>query len=223
IYPDFSNETTQSRLIKGQSSFVSRWQEIELANDSLGSFFTIQVVCGPGETIQHIFAGSRKEVTKLARDATNKLWAFDWEQEEVEAVVATIESAADDQGWDDFAKALITASKLSGSNGPVVIWSEISTQPDRNTRKALMSQFEEGISKKLTKSMQHVAAIVNERPVFLRSRLKRNSVEELGVGFIESAEEIQRICESYQSAVLIRDAHRCQLQSSSLTESTESP
>ena len=218
IYPDFSNETSRARLAKGQSSFVSRWQEIELANDSLGSFFTIQVVFGPGETIQNIFAGSRPEVTKIARDTTNELWAFDWHQGEVDVVVATIESKSGDQGWDDFANALITASHVSTEQGPIVIWSEISARSDRNIHKALMSQFEEGISKKLTKTMQHVAAIVNERPVYLRSRLKRDAVEELGLGFIETAEEIVRISDSYQTALLIRDAHKCQLRTATVTE-----
>jgi len=74
-----------------------------------------------------------------------------------------------------------------------------------------MSQFEEGISTKLTPKMQHVAAIVNERPVFLKCGLKQNDVEELGLGFIQSAEEIVRISETKDRALLIRDAHKCQV------------
>lgn len=210
IYPDFSNQTIRARLEKGKGNFLARWQEIELANESLGSFFIVQVVCGPGETIQKIFAGSRTETTQIARAETNELWAFRW-LGDTEMVVATVESKADDQSWDDFASALIAASRVSSLGGPLVIWSDIMAKPDRNTKKALMSQFEDGISSKLGKKMQHVAAIVNERPVFLRSRLSRNDVEELGVGFLESAEEVVRIAEPCNSALLIRDAHKCQI------------
>ena len=73
-----------------------------------------------------------------------------------------------------------------------------------------MSQFEDGISTKLDKTMQHVAAIVNERPVYLRCGLAQNGVEELGLGFVQDASEVVRISESRESGLLIRDAHRCQ-------------
>ena len=40
IYPDFSHESTRHRFSNGDSSLVTRWQEIELANDSLGAFLS---------------------------------------------------------------------------------------------------------------------------------------------------------------------------------------
>lgn len=221
IYPDFSTDEIRERLAVAKGNFLKRWQEIELANEVLGSFFVIQVVCGPGETVQKICAGSRPETIKHARGATNELWAFKWSGD-VGVVVATIESQADDQTWDDFASALIAASRVSVSEGPLVIWSEIKTKPDRKTRIALMSQFEDGISSKLGKKMQHVAAIVKERPVFLHSQLDRNDVEELGIGFVESADEVVRISEPCESGLLIRDAHRCQIASVDSSESESS-
>jgi len=213
IYPDFSNESTLARFRKRKSPFLSRWNEIQLANDTLGAFFTIQLVCGPGDAIHGLIAGSRNEVVKLAREKTNQLWAFQWDQDDVEMTVATIESEADDQNWDDFANALITASRVTSSDGPIVIWSEISVAASRGIRAALMSQFEDEISTKLNKTMQHVAAIVNERPVYLRCGLAQNAVEELGLGFVRDAGEIVRISESRKSGLLIRDAHKCQTRS----------
>lgn len=214
IYPDFSNQTTLSRFRKREKAFLSRWNEIELANDTLGAFFTIQLVCGPGDSIHYVVAGSRSEAVKLAREKTNQLWAFQWDQGDVGMTVATIESDADDQNWDDFANALVTASRVTDSDGPIVIWSDISVPASRQIRAALMSQFEDEISTKLTKTMQHVAAIVNERPVFLRCGLTQNGVEELGLGFIQSSEEVARISESRDSGLLIRDAHKCQIRAS---------
>ena len=213
IYPDFSNESTLARFRKRKNPFLARWNEIQLANDTLGAFFTIQLVCGPGDTIHGVIAGSRNEVVKLAREKTNRLWAFQWDQDDVEMTVATIESDADDQNWDDFANALITASRVTSSDGPIVIWSEISVPASRDIRAALMSQFEDEISTKLTKTMQHVAAIVNERPVYLRCGLAQNGVEELGLGFVQDATEVVRISESRKSGLLIRDAHKCQTRS----------
>ena len=210
IYPEFSSEDTLARFRARKSPFLTRWNEIQLANDTLGVFFTIQLVRGPGDSIHGVIAGSRNEVVKLARERTNRLWAFQWDQGDVEITVATIESDADDQNWDDFANALITASRFTCSDGPVVIWSEISVPASREIRRALMSQFEDGISTKLDKKMQHVAAIVNERPIYLRCGLAQNGVEDLGLGFVQDASEVVRISESRESGLLIRDAHRCQ-------------
>jgi hypothetical protein len=221
IYPDFSSSAVMERFANRKGSFVSRWQEIELANDSLGAFFAIQTVCGPGDSIREVIAGARKDATNAARESTNNLWRLDWEGT-AGAAVATIESTSTAQTWEDFSSALITASRVTKSDGPIVIWSNIETPPDRNMRKALTSQFEGSISTKLTKTLQHVAAIVNERPVFLKSGLKRNAVEELGLGFVESPDEVVRISASHEDGLLIRDAHKCQVNHASLENETES-
>ena len=47
IYPDFSTTSTLYRFSQRKGSFISRWTEIDLANEALGAFFTIQIVCGP--------------------------------------------------------------------------------------------------------------------------------------------------------------------------------
>lgn len=209
IYPDFSTDEIRARMEIGKSPFVTRWREIELANESLGSFFTIQVVCGPGETIQNIFSGSTKETTALAREKTNALWNFEW-SEDVSMIVATIETNPEEQTWDDFAHALITASRVAAA-GPIVIWSGLSDPPSPAIGQALMSQFEDSISTELSRTMRNVAAIVNERTIFLKSGLSENVVEELGVGFVQSADEVLRIAEPHESGLLIRDAHRVQV------------
>lgn len=213
IFPDFSNEATLHRFSQGKGSFVSRWQEIELANDSLGAFFSIQIVCGPGDTIGGVYSGARKDAVNSARAATNELWTLQW-QTQSDVVVATIESDPLNQNWDDFANALIAASRVSTTDGPIVIWSDITTNPDRNTRKACMAQFEDAISAKLPQTLQRVAAIIKDCPVFLRSGLNRNVVEELGLGFVESAGEVVRIAEPHATGLVIRDAHKCQVQTS---------
>lgn len=208
IYPDFSNESVQARFSDGKGSFLSRWNEIELANDTLGSFFSIQIVCGPGDVIEEVICGARNDAVARARAATNQRWSIEWAGDS-DMTVATIESSATQQDWEDFSIALTTASHFG--EGPIVLWSEISATPDRKIRKALLSQFEEGISAKLTKLQRHVAAIVGERPVYVRSQLSRGQIEELGLGFVESAEEVLKIAADKAQIAVVRDAHRCQL------------
>lgn len=210
IYPDFSTTSTLHRFAQGKGSFISRWTEIELANESLGAFFAVQVVCGPGDTIRQVFSGAKKDALESARTATNNLWSLAWPNPS-NLCVATIEAKPLDQSWDDFAQALIAASEVTQTESPIIIWSEISIAPDRNTRKACMSQFEDNISSKLTKTLQRVAGIIKDRPVFLRSALPEQTVEELGLGHLKSADEILRMAESSEDCLVIRDAHKTQI------------
>ena len=210
IYPDFSTTSTLHRFAQGKGSFISRWTEIELANESLGAFFAVQVVCGPGDTIRQVFSGAKKDALESARTATNNLWSLAWPNPS-NLCVATIEAKPLDQSWDDFAQALIAASEVTQTESPIIIWSEISIAHDRNTRKACMSQFEDNISSKLTKTLQRVAGIIKDRPVFLRSALPEQTVEELGLGHLKSADEILRMAESSEDCLVIRDAHKTQI------------
>ena len=65
-----------------------------------------------------------------------------------------------------------------------------------------------------------LAEILSERPVYLRSRLNRNAVEELGLGFVETSDEVLRIAEPHSDCLLIRDAHKCQIKA---RESADEP
>jgi hypothetical protein len=212
IYPDFSTTSTLYRFSQRKGSFISRWTEIDLANEALGAFFTIQIVCGPGDTIRQVHSGAKKDALNSARAATNQLWSLP-SPTPSDLCVATIEAQANDQSWDDFSQALIAASEVTKSESPIVIWSEISLAPDRNTRKACMSQFEDNISSKLTKILQRVAGIIKDRPVFLKSALPEQTVEELGLGHLKSVSEILRMAESHENCLVIRDAHKTQIKS----------
>ncbi len=209
LYPEFGSAAVQERFRQGIGSQGARLNEIELANNTLGSFFSIQIVTGPGDEIRQIICGARDDVTREARAETNKLWEFECPGA-VEVSVGTIETAPTDQTWDDFAQAVITASRVSAANAPIVIWSDIREKPNRRVRKACLSQFEEGISTRLSQEWQHMAAIINERPIYLKSQLTRNEVEQLGIGYIESVDEVIRISEPHASGLLLRDAHKCQ-------------
>lgn len=74
-----------------------------------------------------------------------------------------------------------------------------------------MSQFEDNISSKLTKTLQRVAGIIKDRPVFFKSELSEQAVEELGLGHLQSANEILRMAESHENCLVIRDAHKTQI------------
>ena len=209
LYPAFGSTAIRSRFNQPDANAKECQQEIQLVNDSLGSFFSIQIVIGPGGIIQQIISGSRNDTIKLARAEATKLWEFDWPSKS-EVTVATIETTIGPVTWEDFAKAVLTASRVSVSTAPIIVWSELSGRPGRQIRGALLAQFEGDSGKKIPRSLEKLACVIQERPVYLRSHLSRDDVESLGLGYIDSVNEIHRIAESWRSGLLIRDAHKCQ-------------
>lgn len=212
LYPDFSTLECQQRFRDGKSNAKSLNTEVELANDSLGLFFSLELVCGPGSGIEIVIAGMRPDVKKASKAKIDSLWSID-RVPDAELVIMTIESESDSQTWDDVTQAVLTASNLTDQNGPIVIWSKISVKPPANIHKACQAQFESSIDSSLPQELQLLAGILGERRVYLRSELTRRATEDLGIGFIESTRELERIRQTCESSVLVRDGHRQRISS----------
>ena len=207
VYPDFGSKSRLEPFRAGTGTISERSAEIELANDNLGSFFLIQIVSAPGGKISAAVAGARKHVIAKATDLANQQWSIDAVSESG-LVIATVEETGRAHSWDDFASALITSANMSDGDGPIVLWTSIEVPPDRSTRKALQTQFEESVVKKLSRKQRQIATIVSERPVFLHSKLPQSTVEELGIGFIKDEGAVVRIAEKASSGILLHDAHK---------------
>jgi len=102
-------------------------------------------------------------------------------------------------------------ANVSNGNGPIVVWTSIDQPVNRNTRKALLAQFDESISSKFSVRQRSLASIVSERPIFLRSALTQSKTEELGLGYVDSESDVLRVLAKFDSGVLLRDAHRCRI------------
>ena len=210
LYPEFGSAERLDQFKSGAGSANQRTQEIELANNNLGTFFSIEIVTAPGGQIAHVVAGSRHDVFKASREFADELWTVEIVPER-DTVLATIEEQGRQHTWEDFTDAIIAAANVSNGRGPIVLWTSIEQSVDRNTRKALMSQFDDSINSKLSVRLRTLAGIVSERPVFLRSSLSQSQTEELGLGYIGSESDVETILAKSETGVVLRDAHRCRI------------
>lgn len=212
IYPTFGSSSAIARYVDGgnSGSIADRHAETELANDSLGAFFAVQATAGPGECLNGFIAGTRQSATAAAAKEASELWTVDCDQD-FEAAVLSIESRPHNQSWQNFVAALEIGSRLVTDGAPIVVWSEISTTPAKEIRKACAARFEETIPDSLSKPMQHLAAILKDHPVYVRSKIARGKVEDLGLSVIESVEEVKRLTADAKRCVVLRDAHGCRL------------
>jgi hypothetical protein len=210
LYPDFSTSESQARFKKHDGATDVLKQEINLASESLGLFFAFEIICRPGGSIEKVICGTRNDVEKAVANEVTALWAVS-RVPDAELIVTTIESEPKAQTWDMVAQAIISATRISDRNGPIVVWSAISIKPPTDFTKACQAQFEPSIDQKLSEKLQLLAGILGERRVYLRSKLSQKVIEELGIGFIESTDQLARVCETADSSVLVRDGHRRQI------------
>ena len=211
LYPEFSIDETRGRYRGKQDSEHQRIAEAELANDSLGLFFSIELVCGPGKVIEDIVCGSRTRARQVAADRLEPLWHMDAE-EDGDVVVTTIESADEDATWAQVVSAVNVAATVV-PDGPIIVWSKLKEKPKGKITTACSAQFEGSVPDSLPTQLQHFASILCERPVYLKSELSSNVVEGLGLGYIESTESAQRILSTFSQPRLIRDGHMRSAQS----------
>jgi hypothetical protein len=210
IYPDFSAVAAQDRFANGNPNGLACRSEVALANDMLGSFFSIQLVSGPGGELAEVLCGERTRTKTAAREKVNERWTFEYSGVP-EVVLASIETEPENQTWDDVVEAVLTSSQLISGKGPIIVLSDLSSKPNKKIRKALLSQFDDGPEKKSSAKLRSLAGVVAERSIFLKSELPAAAVEELGLGNLDSVEQVSRVAEPFQLGVLIRDAHKCQL------------
>ncbi len=210
IYPEFCSTSVRERFADDASSVAERRGEIREAVETLGAFYAIQLVAGPGGRVQGIFSGSREEVREMAQARNSDLWSINVGRD-AEIVVATIESRTGTASWDDFVMAILNASQVSTLEAPIIVWCDLVAKPTAQIRAACMAQFEDHSTKKMTGKMRHFAAVMQDRRIYLYSGLKRGQTEALGIGHIETIDDILKIAEPFDRGLLLRDAQRCQI------------
>ena len=213
IYPNFSSLETLERF-RATENQDELEAEIRLANDHLGIFSSLQVVPGPGDCIQSVFNGERYRVAEMAQSQFLKTWGLPSTPGECDVVILTVDGNDEEQTWGDVVQSIVFASELAPHAQQIVIWSELKQAPTRDLKAACRAQFEadERISSsKLNREMRRFADIVGRSGVFLHSRLGQAEIEGLGLGYVGSAMDLQRIIQNAQNGVFVADGHRCLL------------
>ena len=210
VYPFFSGEVDQAGFKAATES--QQPGRVRLANNLLGSFWSVQFVIGPGDEFHRVMVGETEKVTHAAREAQTEVWKVDLDVE-AELVIATIESETSEPTWQDFCAALRTADQAAKQGSPIIVCSEINSTPDKSIRQALTMAFETqpNSKSKLPPELVQVSEIVRERTIFSLANLSQSKTEELGLGFISNTEEFQRVIDQNPNGVLLRDAHRCKI------------
>ena len=216
IYPEFSHAETIQRYEQEPENRDAQQGEIRLANEHLGLFIALNIVGGPGDEVRSVLFGEKEQVDRAAEAQASQIWSVP-PQAEVPLVIATIEDEPGNQTWEQFFRALVAADEISPGDGQIVICTELDEPPDEETCDLLALPFEaeltveSNLAGASANTRQRVVQILRERQFFLQSRLRAESVEDLGLGPIESPAEFQRLVQRADRGLLLRDAHKVEI------------
>ena len=177
----------------------------------------MQIVAGPGDEIAQAFFGRKELAVATAGKTSDECWTVNSEPDS-RVVVATIESLPARQNWEHVFHAIVAANRMAPDCDQLVLLSKLSEKPKKMTRAMLQLQFETDtnsvnrVMRKASATQKEVAEIVREKTVYLKSELPESVVESVGLGFIKTDEELQRLLDKFDSGVLLRDAHFCRVQ-----------
>jgi nickel-dependent lactate racemase len=219
LFPTFSDAKTRERFQAADSARVSvqkkrRREETEEAAWLLGIQIILQLVPGGGNTILHALAGSPDAVAKRGRRLCDAAWLYRVPHRS-SLVIATIEGDRTEQTWENFARALSTALAAVDDAGVILLCTDLRCLPGPALQTlTTLNEAPEALREiRRARSPDALSAALlaearDRIQVYLLSGLDGETVEELGVGYVSQEEEVDHLCQQFDSFLVLADAHR---------------
>ena len=133
-------------------------------------------------------------------------------------VIASLDGNSQQQTWQNAARALQAATRYSDSGGTIVLWTAIEQEPfgsllllsDRERRPEHPIQPDtEGDFPDwdpFVNPAKTIAELGEEHRILVHSRISRDTIESLGIGSLENADELAKLVQSFETCGVLRAA-----------------
>jgi hypothetical protein len=133
-----------------------------------------------------------------------------------ELVFACLDGDRQQQSWQNVARALHVARHLINPGGTIVVTSHLAAPIGRSLRRLASTEDWEKTQKRLardagpdTLAATLISQLRQEGRVLLMSDLAAEQIESLGIGAIETPEQINRLIRGHATCAVIRSAQFC--------------
>ena len=220
IFPLLSNRQTQgefhrlSRLDDPPANAkLKRWADE--AAWWLGLMAAIQVVPAAEDSVAAVVAGLIENLEETSQALFTRLWQTDCVPSDL--VIALLDGRQTQQTWREVARALRAATQYANPGGSIVVCTQLRESVGKSLRRLSDSHHSrDSIAKKLSQERTDdalPAAVVLEATrdyhVYLTSELSRGSVENLGLGVIETEDQLSHLVSQHATCTVLGSAqHR---------------
>lgn len=216
VFPAFADSETQRRL-RGETIEAAGQDDREAAEAAwlLGLQVLVAVVPTADAHVARVLAGTPGGIRRAAEHQVEAGWQRDVSRK-ASLVFACIDGGPQQQTWDNVARALHVARHLVRPGGTIVVTSRVGQRTGKSLRRLAGNEtFEELLQHiKKDRGRQALAASLllqlrQEGRVLLMSDLPAGEIEALGIGAVESTDQLLRLVESHDSCAIIRSAQFC--------------
>ena len=222
IFPQFADRNSQQR--HRELKFRQRPRSSKAASESdaameaawlLGLQMIVEVLPTVDARAAEIVAGTALGVRKRLASATEACWRQSAPQMPT-LVIAIVDGGTQQQNWNNLARAVDVASRLVDVGGTIAVCCDVTQTPGRSLRRlGSDASFEETL-KMLRKDRSPDAFAANllvrvreEYRILLATGLPSESLEDLGLGAIESVSGLQHLVDQHPTTAIIRGAQFC--------------
>ncbi|MEL6106536.1 MAG: hypothetical protein AAFU85_10880 [Planctomycetota bacterium] len=217
IYPSLSDSATRNRFDERESAAVvplgttgSIAREVPWL---LGVQLLLTVTANSDGRVGEVNAGTMEAIAKRV---TPTLRRPDPVPPPASLVVAALDGDAQQQTWENVARAAQAAMAYAEPDATIVVWSTLDRQPGGS----LLSLEDEVVSTGPIRAEADVLPkwdasrvmanrlkqVLAKHRVLLHSRLSRETIEPIGLGAIESAGELANLSRGFESCGVLRAA-----------------
>lgn len=217
VFPRFSDTLTQkcfaqADALDSPTASGIRRKKTDQAGWLLGAPLVMLVVPRRGGGVARVLAGAPSDVERAVQDICCEQWNYEVEQP-ASLVVATLGGAADEQTWDNVARALFAAGKVADMDqSAVALCTALNSPPGETLRKLIATGGDLEHAALLRNSQSEDAGAAWEiykalcrGPVYFMSRLDDEVVEDIGMTPIAELAELARLAQRSSSCVVLNE------------------
>jgi nickel-dependent lactate racemase len=157
-------------------------------------------------------------VERRGQQLAAEAWLFEAPRR-ASLVVATIAGGPQHQSWRELGRALFAARQAAEDQAVIVLCTELKSPPGPAMRRLVDESNPDKTRRRIEQDCTpdaipaHVFAEARKyAKIFLLSELQSDVVEDLGLGYVAHAGEVQRLCRGHESYIFLQDAHRAVVQ-----------
>lgn len=217
LFPRFSDAETitayqNARPAGRKSGSLARREQTDRAGWLLGVTLVVETVPARGGGVAAVIAGEPGHVSRESSAWCERIWQLTV-PERANLVVTSLGGGSHEQTWDNVARALHAAGRVSHeSQSAIVICTELEQEPSPLLRTAADAQGSEDERKALARTSGDEAAqawelcqALERGPVYFMGRLSESTIEDLGMAPLADYDELTRLISRSGTCLVIND------------------
>lgn len=219
VYPSLADSATRNRHLVQMSRPERKIKE--RCEDQipwlLGLSLVMNVTATTRGSAGEVTAGTVESIGKVVTPVRS---APDDFPPAASLVIASLDGDQQQQTWQNATRAVAAASRYVQPGGTIVIWSEIETEPSGEL--ARLDEFDHEAEhapattvdqdgkfpdwNPLSSIAATLARIASEYRVVVHSRVSREQIESMGLGVVDTVDELNHLARSFESCGVLRAA-----------------